>query len=101
MNSMAANDGDGTRDMSPCMVDMSVLDLAIFMRVHRAQRPVDAGAVSLTVSHWFACRVDPATSSSRSIGCWVRAGFANAGGASPIPSPVARMRGSIFAGLSG
>ena len=38
---------------------MSVLNLAIFMRVHRAGGGSSAGDVSATISQWFACDVDP------------------------------------------
>jgi len=38
---------------------MSVLDLAIFMRVHRSNRVSFAGEVSAAISNWFACTVNP------------------------------------------
>ncbi len=59
MTSMAANDADGAGGMAPCMVNMSVLDLAIFMRVHRTNRVAVAGDVSATIGQWFDCVVDP------------------------------------------
>jgi hypothetical protein len=42
-----------------CIADMSVLDLAIFMRVHRANRVSFARDVSGTIGNWFACTVAP------------------------------------------
>ncbi|MBW6532742.1 hypothetical protein KZ820_18520 [Sphingomonas sp. RRHST34] len=41
------------------MIDMSVLDLAVFLRIHRPSRGTSAGEVAQTVSHWFQCDVDP------------------------------------------
>ena len=43
----------------PCMIDMSVFELAIFLRIHRASRGTSAGEVSRTISHWFQCDIDP------------------------------------------
>ena len=57
MLSTVANDADGPG--GPCSIDMSVLDLAIFLRVHRTNRGSSAGEVSSTVSQWFSCDVDP------------------------------------------
>ncbi len=59
MLSTAANDGDGARGRLPCTLDMSVLDLAIFLRIHRSGGGQQAGAVAATISQWFACPVDP------------------------------------------
>lgn len=59
MTSMAANDADGAGGMLPCMVNMTVLDLAIFMRVHRTTRVAFAGDVSATIGQWFDCEIDP------------------------------------------
>lgn len=59
MLSTAANDADGTRGRRPCTIDMSVFDLAIFLRVHRAGGGQQAGAVAASLSQWFACEVDP------------------------------------------
>ncbi|MDJ0277645.1 hypothetical protein QLH51_12645 [Sphingomonas sp. 2R-10] len=38
---------------------MSVLDLAIFLRIHRSGRGTSAGEVAQTISHWFQCHIDP------------------------------------------
>ena len=57
MLSTVANDADGPG--GPCTIDMSVLDLAIFLRVHRANRVSSVGEVSVTISQWFGCDVDP------------------------------------------
>lgn len=59
MISTGANDVDGAGGRSPCSIDMSVLDLAIFLRVHRAGRGQSAAEVSATVSRWFGCDIDP------------------------------------------
>lgn len=59
MRSTVANDPDGAGGRRPCTIDMSVLDLAIFLRVHRAGGGQQAGAVAATLSQWFACEVDP------------------------------------------
>jgi hypothetical protein len=52
-----ANDVEGPG--GPCAVDMSVLDLAIFLRIHRSGRGTSAGEVAQTVGHWFDCQIDP------------------------------------------
>ena len=57
MTFTGANDVDGPG--GPCAIDMSVLDLAIFLRIHRSARGTSAGEVSQTISHWFQCDVDP------------------------------------------
>ena len=57
MTFTGANDVDGPG--GPCAIDMSVLDLAIFLRIHRSGRGTSAGEVSQTISHWFQCTVDP------------------------------------------
>jgi len=59
MTSTPANDADGSGGMLPCTVDMTVLDLAIFLRVHRTTRPAFAGEVAATIGQWFECDVDP------------------------------------------
>ena len=59
MISMVVNDGDSAGGLTPCMVDMSVLDLAIFMRVHRGTRASQAAEVAGTVEQWFECAIDP------------------------------------------
>ena len=57
MTFTGANDADGPG--GPCTIDMSVLDLAIFLRIHRSARGTSAGEVSTTISHWFQCDIDP------------------------------------------
>jgi hypothetical protein len=57
MTFTGANDVEGPG--GPCRIDMSVLDLAIFLRIHRSARGTSAGEVSQTISHWFQCHVDP------------------------------------------
>ena len=57
MTFTGANDVDGPG--GPCAIDMSVLDLAIFLRIHRASRGTSAGEVAQTVGHWFQCDIDP------------------------------------------
>jgi len=57
MTFTGANDVTGPG--GPCAIDMSVLDLAIFLRIHRSGRGTSAGEVAQTVSHWFRCDVDP------------------------------------------
>ncbi len=52
-----ANDAEGPG--GPCSIDMSVLDLAIFLRIHRSGRGTSAGEVAQTISHWFQCDIDP------------------------------------------
>ncbi len=52
-----ANDVDGPG--GPCVIDMSVLDLAIFLRIHRSGRGTSAGEVAQTIGHWFQCDIDP------------------------------------------
>jgi hypothetical protein len=59
MTSTPANDAGRAGGPEPCIIDMSVLDLAIFMRVHRANRVSFASDVSATIGNWFACTVDP------------------------------------------
>ncbi|MEG8221854.1 hypothetical protein OSJ57_14650 [Sphingomonas sp. HH69] len=59
MTSTPANDAGRPGGPVPCIVDMSVLDLAIFMQVHRSNRVSFAGDVSTTIGNWFACTVDP------------------------------------------
>ncbi len=59
MTSTPANDAGDGQDPVGSPIDMTVLDLAIFLRVHRADRPALAGDVSATVGHWFQCSVDP------------------------------------------
>ncbi|TVV76928.1 hypothetical protein [Sphingomonas solaris] len=59
MTFTGANDADGAGGRSPCPIDMSVLDLAIFLRIHRAGRGQSAGEVAATVSRWFGCAIDP------------------------------------------
>ena len=59
MISTGANDVDDAGGRRPCTIDMSVLDLAIFLRVHRAGRGQSAGEVSATISRWFGCDIDP------------------------------------------
>lgn len=44
-----ANDVDGPG--GPCVIDMSVLDLAIFLRIHRSGRGTSAGEVAQTIGH--------------------------------------------------
>lgn len=58
MTSTPANDAGGVGTNVPCLIDMSVLDLAIFMRVHRAIKVTSAGEVSATLGHWFDCHFD-------------------------------------------
>lgn len=58
MTSTPANDAGGAGANVPCLIDMSVLDLAIFMRVHRVSKAVVAGEVSATLGHWFDCHFD-------------------------------------------
>lgn len=57
MTFTGANDADGPG--GPCSIDMSVLDLAIFLRIHRSGRGTSAGEVSQTISRWFQCQIDP------------------------------------------
>ena len=57
MTFTGANDVEGPG--GPCAVDMSVLDLAIFLRIHRSGRGTSAGEVAQTVGHWFDCQIDP------------------------------------------
>jgi hypothetical protein len=57
MSCMGANDVGVLAE--PCAIDMSVLDLAIFLRIHRSGRGTSAGEVSATISHWFNCEIDP------------------------------------------
>ena len=57
MTFTGANDADGPG--GPCTIDMSVLDLAIFLRIHRSARGTSAGEVSTTISHWFQFDIDP------------------------------------------
>lgn len=59
MNFTGANDADDAGARLPCSINMSVLDLAIFLRVHRAGRGQTAGEVSATLSQWFNCAIDP------------------------------------------
>ena len=58
MTSTPANDAGGAGDNVPCLINMSVLDLAIFMRVHRVSKAAVAGEVSATLGHWFDCHFD-------------------------------------------
>ena len=57
MTFTGANDVGGPG--GPCSIDMSVLDLAIFLRIHRSGRGTSAGEVAQTISHWFQCDIDP------------------------------------------
>jgi len=57
MTFTGANDASGPG--GPCSIDMSVLDLAIFLRIHRSGRGTSAGEVAQTISHWFQCDIDP------------------------------------------
>ena len=57
MTFTGANDVTGPG--GPCSIDMSVLDLAIFLRIHRSGRGTSAGEVAQTISHWFQCAIDP------------------------------------------
>jgi hypothetical protein len=57
MTFTGANDVAGPG--GPCSIDMSVLDLAIFLRIHRSGRGTSVGEVSQTISHWFQCNIDP------------------------------------------
>ena len=57
MTFTGANDVTGPG--GPCSIDMSVLDLAIFLRIHRSGRGTSAGEGAQTISHWFQCEVDP------------------------------------------
>jgi len=57
MTFTGANDVAGPG--GPCSIDMSVLDLAIFLRIHRSGRGTSAGEVAQTISHWFQCDIDP------------------------------------------
>lgn len=66
MISTVANDPDGPG--GPCTLDMSVMDLAVFMRVHRAGVVGSAGDVSATISRWFQCDVDPSAVETRMRG---------------------------------
>jgi hypothetical protein len=50
-----ANDVAGPAE--PCAIDMSVLDLAIFLRIHRSGRGTSAGEVAITNSRSFECDV--------------------------------------------
>ena len=50
---------DASSPGGPCSIDMSVLDLAIFLRIHRSGRGTSAGEVAQTISHWFQCDIDP------------------------------------------
>lgn len=45
---------------APCEIRMSVLELALFMRVFRDENPVDPGDAAATISHWFECDVSVA-----------------------------------------
>ena len=56
MTFTGANDVTGPG--GPCSIDMSVLDLAIFLRIHRSGRGTSAGEVAQTISHWFQCDID-------------------------------------------
>lgn len=58
MTFTGANDVEGPG--GPCVIDMSVLDLAVFLRIHRSGRGTSAGEVSQTISRWFHCEIDPA-----------------------------------------
>ena len=57
MTFTGANDASGPG--RPCSIDMSVLDLAIFLRIHRSGRGTSAGEVAQTISHWFQSDIDP------------------------------------------
>ena len=57
MTCTVANDDRSPTGARP--IDMSVLDLAIFLRIHRSARGTSAGEVSTTVGHWFQCPIDP------------------------------------------
>jgi hypothetical protein len=57
MTFTGANDVTGPG--GPCSIDMSVLDLATFLRIHRSGRGTSAGEVAQTISHWFQCAIDP------------------------------------------
>ncbi|TCP66188.1 hypothetical protein C8J43_10685 [Sphingomonas sp. PP-CE-1G-424] len=57
MTFTGANDASGPGGL--CSIDMSVLDLAIFLRIHRSGRGTSAGEVAQTISHWFQCDIDP------------------------------------------
>jgi len=57
MTFTGANDASGPG--GPCSIDMSVLDLVIFLRIHRSGRGTSAGEVAQTISHWFQCDIDP------------------------------------------
>ena len=57
MTFTGANDVTGPG--GPCSIDMSVLDLAIFLRIHRSGRGTSAGEVAQTISHWFQSAIDP------------------------------------------
>lgn len=59
MTFTGANDADDAGGHRRSPIDMSVLELAIFLRVHRAGRGQSAGEVSATLSQWFGCTIDP------------------------------------------
>ena len=69
MTFTGANDADGPG--GPCMIDMSVLDLAVFLRIHRSSRGTSAplgvpSTVAVPISSGASPRTHRTSSSSPS-----------------------------------
>lgn len=60
MTAMAVNDRDvsGGHERFP-ISSMTVVELAVFLRVSRSAKPSSAGEVAATLGHWFDREVDP------------------------------------------
>lgn len=52
-----ANDMSVEGPRRPCGIDMSVLELATFMRAYRSGVPSSAAEIAATISHWFHCEL--------------------------------------------
>lgn len=55
----AANDVGYPGGRLPCMLAMSVFELAIYMRVSRSTIAHRPGDIAVTLTHWFGCDIDP------------------------------------------
>ncbi|MBB5712344.1 hypothetical protein [Sphingomonas xinjiangensis] len=61
MTSIAANDLPVPPSRHQCAIDMTVLELATFLRTYRSGVPSSTGEIAATLGSWFRCDIDLGT----------------------------------------
>jgi len=72
-----ANDLPVATPRHPCAIDLSVLELATFMRVYRSGKPSSAEEIAATLSIWFRCELVGADLRDMLVGMVSRGFLAN------------------------